>query len=36
MRTTTLWAALATAVLALPVSAQAAEHEPAHSHAQRP
>ena len=37
MRTTTLWAALATAVLALPVSAQAADpaadHAPAHPRA---
>lgn len=31
MRTTTLWAALAAAVLALPVSAQAAAHDPAHA-----
>jgi uncharacterized protein YkwD len=33
MRTTTLWAALATAVLALPVSAHAAVDEPAHPRA---
>jgi uncharacterized protein YkwD len=33
MRTTTLWAALATALLALPVSAHAADHQPTHSRA---